>query len=107
MPRPDRHIFVCAQNRPDGHPRGSCGAKSAGDVLQRFADLLTKKRLLGKVALTQTNCLGPCHVGANVLVYPEGVMYAEVNAADVDEIVDKHLIGGEPVTEKLAAAEVW
>ena len=107
MARPERHVFVCSQSRPEGHPRGSCGTKSAGEVLQKFATSLTTNQLIGKVALTQTTCLGPCHAGANVLVYPEGVMYAEVSAADVDTIVSQHLLNGQPVTEKFAPADIW
>ncbi|AIP36804.1 ferredoxin, 2Fe-2S domain protein [Paraburkholderia xenovorans LB400] len=31
MARPERHVFVCTQNRPPQHPRGSCagGGNSA------------------------------------------------------------------------------
>jgi (2Fe-2S) ferredoxin len=36
-------------------------------------------------------------VGAAVLVYPDGVWYAQVGAADVPEIVEEHLIGGRVV----------
>lgn len=107
MPKPEHHVFVCIQNRGEGHPRGSCGAKSASKVLQRFAEELTAKQLLGSIALTQTTCLGPCHLGPSVLVYPQGVMYSEVNESDVETIVEQHLLQGEVVTEKLAPAEVW
>jgi hypothetical protein len=29
MARPEFHIFLCGQRRPEGHPRGSCGAKGS------------------------------------------------------------------------------
>ena len=32
-----------------------------------------------------------------MVVYPDGVWYGRVTLADVDEIVEKHLVGGEPV----------
>lgn len=44
---------------------------------------------------------------ASVLVYPEGVMYAGVSATDIDEIIDSHVLGDQPVTRLLAPAEVW
>jgi (2Fe-2S) ferredoxin len=31
------------------------------------------------------------------VVYPEGVWYGGVTLADVDEIVDSHIVGGKPV----------
>lgn len=107
MPKPQHHVFVCAQSRQEGHPRGSCAASDASGVFQQFVNALTVNQLQGKVALTQTGCLGPCHVGANVLVYPDGILYSEVSAIDVDTIVSQHLVGGEPVVEKFAPKEIW
>lgn len=48
--------------------------------------------------LTSTGCLGPCAVGAVVLVYPGGVLYGRVTPSDVHEIVSQHVVGGKPVT---------
>jgi (2Fe-2S) ferredoxin len=65
------------------------------------------RQAYGKVAVTRTSCLGPCELGPSVLVYPEGVFYVGVQAADVEEIFDEHLLGGRPVTRLQAAAEIW
>ncbi|MCG8608994.1 MAG: (2Fe-2S) ferredoxin domain-containing protein [Pseudomonadales bacterium] len=107
MSKPVKHVFVCGQQRPDGHPRGSCGAVGASSVAQSFAAVLTARNLFSSIALTNSGCLGPCHLGANVLVYPEGILYSEVKPEDVETIVEQHLIQGQPVTAKLAPAEVW
>ncbi len=107
MPKPKHHVFVCGQSRQPGHPRGSCGISGAAELFQEFMKQITVNKLGEQVALTQTGCLGPCHVGANVLVYPEGIMYAQLSPADVEVIVSQHLIGGEPVADKQAPAEVW
>lgn len=107
MPKPLQHIFVCEQSRQEGHPRGSCGASGAASVFQAFGSALSRGKLLDKIALTQAGCLGPCQLGVNVLIYPEGVMYSEVKPEDVANIVQQHLVNGNPVTEKLAPAEVW
>lgn len=93
--------------RPPGHPRGSCGERGADTLTPAFAQALMRRGILQKIALSQTSCLGPCQEGANVLVYPGGVMYANIQASDVEAIVDDHLVGGVPVQSKMASAEVW
>lgn len=107
MPKPDYHLFICSMRRPAGHPRGSCGERGADALAPAFAQALVKRGLLEKISLVQTSCLGPCQVGANVLVYPGAVLYSGVQPEDVDAIVDQHLLGGEPVQAKLAGAEYW
>jgi len=107
MPRPEKHVFVCTQNRPEGHPRGSCGSKGCADVMNEFMNEIQARNLFEKIALTNTGCLGPCMMGASVLVYPEGLMYGKVTKADVKTIIEQHLLGGEPVTQLLVPAEVW
>ncbi len=55
----------------------------------------------GSMVLTECASVGFCAVGAAVLVYPDGVWYAQVQAADVPEIIEEHLLGGR-VVERLA-----
>jgi len=68
---------------------------------------MEKRGLFGRIAVTSTGCLGPCDLGPNLLVYPEGVMYSRVTKEDVNEIIEKHLLGNEPVERLLAPAEIW
>ena len=107
MGKPERHVFVCSQQRPAGHPRGSCAAAGATPVLQGFWAELQKRQAYEKVTITYSGCLGPCDGGPNVLVYPEGVLYRAVTAADVSEIFDQHLEGGEVVERLRADAGAW
>jgi len=107
MAKPQRHLFVCTQARPQGHPRGSCAERGCAQVAEEFWFQLQGRNLLGPVALTTTGCIGPCGVGPNVLVYPEGVMYSGVTREDVAAIVESHVVEGVPVERLLAPAEVW
>ncbi|NML16151.1 (2Fe-2S) ferredoxin domain-containing protein [Azohydromonas caseinilytica] len=107
MGKPQRHVFVCSQQRPPGHPRGSCAAKGASPLLQAFWGEPQKRQAYDRVAVTYSGCLGPCDNGPNVLVYPEGVLYSGVTTADVAEIFDSHLEGGQPVERLRAEAGVW
>lgn len=107
MPRPIKHVFVCGQMRPPGHPRGSCQEKGAQAVMVEFSQQFEAKGLWGKYALTNAGCLGLCDQGPAVLVYPEGVMYGKVAKDDVAAIIDEHLLGGTPVERLKVSAELW
>ncbi|ASM77421.1 ferredoxin [Vitreoscilla filiformis] len=107
MPHPARHVFVCSQQRPPGHPRGSCAAKGASPLLQALWGELQKRQAYDQVAITYSGCLGPCEGGPNVLVYPEGVLYQGVTPADVPDIFEQHLLGGIPVERLVAPPAVW
>ena len=107
MARPEFHIFLCGQRRPEGHPRGSCGAKGSEALYNAFAQVLIKHNLNNRIALTTTGCIGPCQAGANVLIYPGSIMYSWVEPEDAEIIVEQHLLGGEPYADKLTPAEIW
>ena len=107
MPKPEVHVFVCSQQRPPGHPRGSCGEKGAMNVLQVMSEKIIAAGLSNKVSLVATGCLGPCRAGANVLIYPGNTWYMAVEPADIDAIVEQHLIKGEIYTDKLMPEQVW
>lgn len=107
MARPEKHIFVCTQSRPQGHPRGSCGELKSSAVMDTFMAAFQTHDLWGTYKLASSSCIGPCFAGPNVLVYPEGVMYVKVTPEDVEEIIEQHIKGGEPVERLLAPADLW
>jgi (2Fe-2S) ferredoxin len=107
MLKPDKHVFVCLNQRPPGHPKGCCSERGGQQLLAEFKRLIQERGALGRVLATSSGCLKPCEHGANVIVYPDGVMYVGVTVADVAEIFDRHLLGGEPVARLLAPPEIW
>jgi (2Fe-2S) ferredoxin len=107
MPRPEKHVFICTQNRPQGHPRGSCASSGSMEILNEFMNEVQNRNLFEKITLTNTGCMGPCMAGPSVLVYPEGILYGKVKKADVKTIMEQHLIGGEPVTNLIVPKELW
>lgn len=95
------HIFVCINQRPAGHPKGDCASKQSRDVFKKFQEETEKRQLWETVAVSGSTCLGPCAMGANVVIYPEGVWYGQVGVKDVEEIVEQHVVGGKPVERLL------
>ena len=107
MPRPDKHVFVCTQSRPQGHPRGSCAQFNSSAVMEAFLVAFQEHDLWGKHKVSASGCVGPCSHGPSVLIYPESTMYSKVSPEDVSEIVVKHLIGGEVVERLKAPDDIW
>jgi len=92
MPVFERHVFVCT--------RGEWCPSVDGDGLGVHAALKAAVRgteLAGRVRVNHSGCFSQCGNGPMVVVYPDGVWYAAVTPADVSEIVESHLLGGQPV----------
>jgi (2Fe-2S) ferredoxin len=96
MGKPERHLLMCLNSRPPGNPKGSCAEKGAEEIYNRVKDLVKERGLEG-VMVSRTSCLKHCSRGVAVAVHPENVWYAGVTLADAEEIVTRHLEGGEPV----------
>ena len=93
MPPPyERHAFVCT--------RGDWCPSIDGDGLGVHATMKEAIREAGisdRVRVNHSGCLNQCGNGPMVVVYPDAVWYAAVTPADAREIVDRHLVSGEPV----------
>jgi (2Fe-2S) ferredoxin len=102
------HVFVCTGK--------SCSAVGSAEVLGAFGRELKARCLQygkakkgcnpnGSVVLTECASVGFCAIGAAVMIYPDGVWYAQVRASDVPEIVEEHIVNGRPV-ERLALLKI-
>jgi len=92
-----KHIFICINERPPEDARGCCAAAEGHEVAGAFKKKLYERGLKRIVRPNKAGCLDQCAHGATVVVYPEGIWYGGVTVDDVDEIIDMHIIGGEPV----------
>jgi len=100
MPGYQRHVFVCVNDRPADDPRGCCLAKGSQQVRDQLKKGLKTRGLNRIVRANASGCLDACAFGATVVIYPEGVWYGGVTVADVEEIIERHIIRGE-VIERL------
>ena len=57
------------------------------------------------VRINLSGCLDRCENGPSVVIYPEGVWYTCRTKADVDEILESHVIGGGRVERLLMPEE--
>ena len=98
MPKFEKHIFICTNQRPEGHSRGCCNASGDADLQRIFKAKLADHGISGsRVRANKSGCLDQCEAGPTVVVYPDAVWYGHVTPADVDEIIESHIIGGRPV----------
>lgn len=99
------HAFACYQQRPPGHPRGSCAAVGAVPLWEHLGAKLER---LGnpEISLTATGCLGFCRAGPVLVVYPEGIWYRPQSKEDIDEIVQSHFTDGVPVERLIFVPQV-
>ena len=102
------HVFVCTGS--------SCSAVNSAEVKATFErELLARGILFGKekkgknprgsIVLTECASVGFCAIGPAVMVYPDGVWYAQVRATDVVEIIEEHILKGR-VVERLALLKI-
>jgi (2Fe-2S) ferredoxin len=75
--------------------------------LQCFQQEIENRNLFGKVLLGGSTCLGPCSWGPTVVIYPEGTWYGRLKTDDIPEIVEKHIINGEPVERLVMPEGAW
>jgi len=102
-----RHVFVCNGK--------SCSAVNSHAVKEAFTKELEAKGVrqgkeskgrnpLGEIVLGDCGSVGLCTIGPAVLVYPDGVWYAQVRPEDVHEIIEEHLEKGN-IVERLAVID--
>ena len=94
------HVFFCTNRRDDG---SRCCADADAQGLRDYAKKRSKELELAKpggARINSAGCMNRCGEGPVVVVYPEAVWYRYATREDIDEIIDRHLVGGE-VVERL------
>jgi (2Fe-2S) ferredoxin len=95
-----RHVFFCCNQR---QPPEKCCANAGALEAQQYAKQRVKALGIsgaGEVRINKAGCLDRCEEGPVLVVYPEAVWYTYVDKSDIDEIIDRHVVGGE-VVERL------
>ena len=88
------HVFFCVNRRDDGR---KCCADAGAQALRDYAKQRVKELELagrGKVRVNMAGCLDRCGKGPVAVIYPEGTWYKLESEADVDEMIESHLMKG-------------
>ncbi|MBI2527666.1 MAG: (2Fe-2S) ferredoxin domain-containing protein [Candidatus Rokubacteria bacterium] len=96
----ERHVFVCTSGE-------TCPTQ--GDVERYVQVLRAGVAAAGKrteVRINKAGCFSQCGHGPMMIVYPENVWYAGVQEADLPEILESHILGGQPVARLVYAPGV-
>lgn len=88
------HVFCCTNEREPGHPRGCCREKGADELRDYMKKKATGLGLGKQVRINNAGCLDRCELGPCLVIYPEGVWYTFRDKADIDEILQTHLVEG-------------
>jgi len=94
------HVFFCVNQRDDG--RACCASYGSRTMRDYAKDRIKSLGLNGQggVRVNTAGCLDRCAEGPTMVVYPEAVWYTYVDKDDIDEIIERHLVGGQ-VVERL------
>jgi len=87
-----RHIVLCGGT--------GCLSSHSDKIKERFEEILAERGLTDLATVNIVGCFGFCSQGPFVKIYPEDTLYRLVKIEDVEEIIEKDIVGGE-VVERL------
>jgi len=92
------HVFCCTNERAAGHPRGCCKEKGS-EALRDYMKKKAKALGIKDIRINAAGCLDRCELGPALVIYPEGVWYSVRSEADIDRVLETHLMQGGRVTD--------
>jgi NADH:ubiquinone oxidoreductase subunit F (NADH-binding)/(2Fe-2S) ferredoxin/Pyruvate/2-oxoacid:ferredoxin oxidoreductase delta subunit len=91
-----RHVMVCADT--------GCAASHSIGIADKLEETIARYGLQDQVIVVKTGCFGLCSQGPIAVVHPERIMYTQLKAEHVEEIVRDHLRDGHYVEHLLLGA---
>ena len=92
----DKQVLVCTAIH--------CMKKGSSTVAGRLRIELKRRGLDDRIMCNTCDSIELCDMGPNMVVYPDGIIYRNVQVSDLREII-QHLEGGPPVERLMISAE--
>ena len=95
------HLLLCATPTTGNCCDPATGLDSWNELKRVIRDLGLENpgRTEGIVLRSKADCLRVCQRGPILLIWPDGIWYADVTADRVQRIVQEHIVARRPIQE--------
>ena len=99
--RVSHHLLLCATPTKAKCCDPNEGLATWNELKRLIRELGLEKqdRPEGLVLRSKVDCLRICEKGPILLVWPDGIWYADVTIVKIERIIDQHIIQQKPVQE--------
>ena len=88
MPKRERYLWVCQNERAPDNPKGCCLHKRSAQIRDGLKAGLVRRKLHRRFRVMESSCQDLCWAGPTIAVMPDGVFYGRVTPDDVEDILD-------------------
>ena len=88
-----KHVLVCMND--------TCKAQGSDKVFEKLKARIKELNLKKTYRPSRVICLGLCGKGPNIVVWPEGTVYCGFSEDRVEDLIQKHLLQGQELTDLL------
>ena len=92
-----KHVLVCINE--------TCKSQGSEKIFEKLKARIKELNLKKTYRPSRVVCLGLCGKGPNLVVWPEGTVYCGFSEEKVEDLIQKHLLGGQELTELLYKEE--
>ncbi len=79
-------VFVCLNERESGT---CCAGKGSREIHALLKEAVKSRGLNTQIRVSRSGCMGRCGTGPNIMVFPDGIWYSGVSAADIEMVVQE------------------